>query len=31
MVIFFEFARDGRCCVVVRKCVGSVGGIAVLL
>ena len=31
MVIFIEFARDGRCCVIVRKCVGSVGGIAVLL
>ena len=31
MVIFIEFARDGRCFVIVRKLVGSVGGIAVLL
>ena len=29
MVIFIEFARDGRCCVIGRKWVRSVGNIAV--
>ena len=31
MVMFIEFAWDGRCCVIGRKWVRSVGGIAVLL